>query len=107
MKIIDELIEKEKPNKGLEIFCEEFAKDRIEELSELLLCVNNADLTSAAKIVHKWKGFSAPYGFNYLEAMSKEIEVLAKQNNVDEIKVIAEKIEYYLNEKRRIISNGI
>ena len=64
----------ETPSPGLEGFAEEFLKNRFEEINELKNFLALRDFDSIKTIAHKWKGFSAPYGFGKLEDISTKLE---------------------------------
>ncbi len=94
-----EVISQEKPTKGLEPYIEEFHEDRIKDLKEMssMLWVN--DFESIRKHAHKWKSFSRPYGFIFLEEVALLIEKAAKKNSPSELKEQLSMASKYLDLK--------
>lgn len=95
-----EIIKNEKPQEGLESFAASFCSDRIAELGECKTMLKNSNLLDLGKIVHQWKGFSAPYGFNFLGQSSLEIEKYIEDNSLESIEQKLFEIEKYLGLKK-------
>ena len=89
-------IESEKVSKGLEEYVDEFIEDRTLELKSLRIFLEEGDLEAIREITHRWKGFCAPYGFNFLEKMSLEIEQYISTSEKDQLEESFKKIESYL-----------
>lgn len=65
---------KETPVPGLEEFAEEFLLDRLKEVQKLTDSLKKRDFDGIKAIAHKWRGYSAPYGFGQLEKISILLE---------------------------------
>ena len=100
-----DIIKNEKPNKGLEIFVAEFYDDRMEELDQAIKLFNEDNLLEISKLAHKWKGYSAPYGFNMLGEMGAQLEISSKENNTENTKLLLDRITHYLELKKDFINN--
>ena len=96
-------IESEKPMEGLEQFEAEFLKDRVTECQYLHTFHEKGDFDAMAKMAHKWKGIAAPYGFNTLEQLSKELEASCRENNLNDCLRTIKIIEAYLGDKKKHI----
>ncbi|MDO9181131.1 MAG: Hpt domain-containing protein [Bacteriovorax sp.] len=86
----------EKPILGLENFFEEFLATRIEELSEIENALKVNDYKIIAEFAHKWKGFSAPYGFGILGQLGEEIERCLEEKDFENCRVLLKEAEVYL-----------
>lgn len=89
----------EKASPGLEEFSLEFHGDRVQEVNLILELVSKKDLDAVRKIAHKWKGFCEPYGFNFLEELSINLERAAIDKNLSQIENTINDIVSYLKEK--------
>lgn len=96
-------IENEQPMAGLEKFEKEFLKDREVESRALFSLHKSEDFDAMAKMAHKWKGIAAPYGFNALEDLSKELETACKEKNLNDCLRTLKLIEAYLTDKKKHI----
>lgn len=96
-------LSKEKASPGLEEFVLEFYEDRIAELSEMHKFLANHDFSSVQVLAHKWRGFSKPYGFDYLESLSISLEVSSKGEDLHQSNSLLEKISEYLEQKREFL----
>ena len=93
-------IESEKALPGLEEYSKEFLSDRVGELEEMRHFLNTADLEQVRRMAHKWKGFCAPYGFNYLETLSCSLEKTAeKMDAVKSLELINQISEYLIKKE--------
>lgn len=101
MKNIDE-----KPSPGVEKFLGEFYQDRREELDQLKVLSKEVNYSEVKKIVHRWKGFCAPYGFNTLGEIAKEIQKSIEVEDYAHINTLLEEIELYLNDKAKELSEN-
>ena len=97
-------IEDEKVTKGLEEYVDEFVEDRTHELESLKISLENDDFESIREVTHRWKGFCAPYGFNFLEKMSLEIEKYISSKDKEQLNNAFKNIESYLILKKEAIS---
>ena len=94
----------EVPSKGLEEFISEFYHDRIKELLIMKGSFENKDLLTIKSFAHKWKGYCTPYGFNYLEVLSIQLEKSIEENNFEEISLLLHQVSDYLEQKGRILN---
>ena len=92
-------ISKERPVAGLEEFYHEFLADRNSELKEMNAFLERSEFDSIKKIAHKWKGFCAPSGFQYLETLSEALEVKASELSLKDVSEILLQIGKYLDLK--------
>ena len=98
-------ISNEKPAPGLEEFVLEFLEDRLSEFQTLNESFSKKDFEGLRAMAHKWKGFCAPYGFNYLEVLSIKLEELASNKNSSEVDGVLNDISQYLGEKEKILKD--
>jgi len=98
-----EIAKKEKPIDALKGFTGEFMGDRLEELKELDSYQKSGSFDEIRALAHKWKGFSEPYGFQTLAALSKDLEVALDANDVDKSTQLIEEIKKYLLAKKAYI----
>ncbi len=96
-------IQSESVSSGLESFVEEFYHDRVEELAQMRKGLSNSDYKAIGDIAHRWKSFCAPYGFNYLEKASHELEKTLQSKKYDDLSLIFDNIECYLGDKKHAI----
>ncbi len=95
-----ELISNEKADKALEPFISEFYADRIEEIEQVDSAAQSGDFTLIKDVAHKWKGYSAPYGFNHLGTLAVELESAAKSSDQSRCKSYVNDIKKYMNLKK-------
>ncbi|HXH75507.1 MAG TPA: Hpt domain-containing protein [Bacteriovoracaceae bacterium] len=86
----------EVPLPGLESYHDEFLASRKGELSVLKEAMKTKDFKVLSLMAHKWKGFSAPYGFQELERLSLSLEKCAEDEQNDQCNELLMKIEAYL-----------
>lgn len=84
------------PLAGLEIYRSEFLTARLEELAVVKSAMVIQDYLTVEKLAHKWRGFSAPYGFGTLGILSEELEEYAVLFDQSQCVSIIEEIESYL-----------
>lgn len=96
-------IESEKPMEGLQQFEAEFLTDRVTECKYLQTFHDKKDFDAMAKMAHKWKGIAAPYGFNTLEQLSKDLESSCKKNDLNDCLRTIKLMESYLEDKKKFI----
>lgn len=81
---------------GFEKFHPEFLKSRREELISLVAALKELDFSVLIGHSHKWRGFSAPYGFQELAVLAEELETEALRKNSQSCELILVKIADYL-----------
>lgn len=62
------------PLPGFEVFHQEFLTERKAELILLWSALERHDFEVLGQMGHKWKGFSAPYGFQELAELAIKLE---------------------------------
>jgi len=97
----------ELPQAGLEDFVGEFHADRVIEMSDLKLSIDELNFTSICDIAHRWKGFCRPYGFLELERLSILLEKEAKSGNGENLNGIFDQIVFYLDEKGKYLTESL
>ncbi len=95
----------EKPADGLEEFSASFIQSRNKELQELRLKLGTQEgLKQLALIAHQWKGFSAPYGFQFLATIAIQIEQACSAADHNRCSSLLNKAERYLLIKEKLLS---
>lgn len=95
----------EDPKPELRPFLSEFIQDRFLEVRELESVVANMDRSKAGKIVHAWKGYSAPYGFGSLPGLGEKLLIALDSYSSKEAMELLNTINVYLEEKQRRFSD--
>ncbi len=88
------------PLDGLEVHYQDFLASREAELSDLKKALAENDFSSMMALGHKWKGFSAPYGFGQLALLATELEEAARSNSLEQCHVLTLEIAEYLSFKK-------
>ena len=88
------------PLDGLEGLYHEFLESREAELSDLKKAIAENDFTSIIGLGHKWKGFSAPYGFGQLALLATELEEAARGQSIEQCNLLTQEIAEYLSFKK-------
>ena len=86
----------ETPLEGLEHLVHEFLLKRKNELKDLESYIVNEDYDQIRQLTHKWKGYSAPYGFGKLGTLAEKMNLLAHDKNTPQIRAIFSQIKDYL-----------
>lgn len=81
----------------LKDFIPEFFSDRTRELD---IVKNNQNLLEIAKIAHAWKGYSGPYGFDYLGELGAKIETESLAGNEEAVESLLSTVTEYLALKK-------
>jgi len=102
--ISKECIEKETSLQGVEFLIPGFLLDRESELILLKKAVVAKDYKKICSLAHNWKGFCSPYGFNGLAMLSEQLESTSDREDIESVKNIVGKIEFYLKVKREVLS---
>jgi len=77
-------------------------------LVELNNAINDSDYKAIAAVAHKMKYSMSNYGINSVKDDIVAIEMLSKQSsNIDEIKIIADKVNVALNQVMKSIRQEI
>jgi HPt (histidine-containing phosphotransfer) domain-containing protein len=87
-------------HEGLEIFHHDFLTSREVDLVVLSAALASADFVSVMALGHRWKGYSAPYGFGQLALLATELESAAHNQSLEVCHQLAREITEYLLVKR-------
>lgn len=101
---VQHLIKHEAVSPGLESFVPEFYRDRLREIESIGLLIEKPDLETIRQISHRWKGYSAPYGFQTLAELGAELENCCSRGEVQRSKTLIKRISVYLELKGQILS---
>ncbi len=85
---------------ALSEFYEEFISDRYNELPELNKGIEEKNFGIIEELSHKWKGFSAPYGFAGLAQIAALMETSAKNKDIESSQRLAKEVIEYLKYKK-------
>lgn len=91
----------EKAEPGLEKFLNEFYNDRVEDLRNIILLMDQGKLPEIGKIAHQWKGYSAPYGFHHLGLLGSQLETSCNEPNSDTARNLINEVSVYLDLKNK------
>jgi HPt (histidine-containing phosphotransfer) domain-containing protein len=86
------------PLPGFEIFHQVFLAERKEELNSLKAAFLDTDFEALTKMAHKWKGFSAPYGFQELAETAIKLENASIDSNSSFCSELLNEISAYLGD---------
>lgn len=73
-----------------------FLNNRRKELPDLERLVKERSFEEIRRLAHTWKGICRPYGFPFLEKLSRELEVAAQIEDENQIHVVCEAIKEFL-----------
>ena len=90
--------ELEIPLQGLEGFHQDFLSERRAEFHIIKELLKTFEYKSIAEMTHKWKGFSAPYGFQELALLAESLEAAALNDDFKECEERLMSIEDYLGQ---------
>lgn len=85
------------PDPDLADLIPDFLNNRRRDMADIETAVARADFEFIRRTAHTLKGICRPYGFIYLETLSKRLEVAGQQENLAEIKNIAAEMAQYLD----------
>jgi len=88
------------PLAGLEDYYQDFLTSREAELNELRFALTQPDFAAVMALAHKWKGFSAPYGFGQLGVLAAELEEAARNSSLDSCHALISEVSDYLRFKK-------
>ena len=81
---------------GFEQFQAEFLRTRREELIALNSALKELDFQALSTQTHRWRGFSAPYGFQELALLADELEAQALSKNAQGCEEVLNRVAAYL-----------
>jgi hypothetical protein len=91
----------ETPLEGLEHLVQDFLMKRKNELRDLETYVANSDFDQIRQLTHKWKGYSAPYGFGRLGELAEYMNQLAHDQNTAQCRLVVTQMKDYLTLKEQ------
>lgn len=91
----------EVPINGLEDHYDRFCNDRLNDLVQMKLMLDNNEYEGIQRMTHQWKGCCSPFGFGYLLYFSLAIESCITSGSYKNIDLIVKDIRQYLNLKNR------
>lgn len=86
------------PLDGFEVFHQDFLNERKQELKLLRTALDGQDFKTLGQMGHKWKGFSAPYGFQELAELSVKLEAAAQDASATKCLELLQEIDAYLGD---------
>lgn len=97
--------ETETPLEGLEHLVPDFLVKRKIELKELETFVATSDFDQIRQLTHKWKGYSAPYGFGTLGTLAESMNIRAHDKDTAQCASILKEMQEYLVAKEQHLKN--
>lgn len=75
-----------------------YYKRRLEDYSACLKAIENQKTDFLQTVGHQMKGNAQPFGFDELAVIGNELEIAAKANDWQKIKILVEKFGIYLSQ---------
>lgn len=85
------------PDPDLADLIPDFLNNRRRDMTDVNAAIARSDFEFIRRTAHTLKGICRPYGFIYLETLSKRLEVAGQQENLAEVKNIAAEMAEYLD----------
>lgn len=85
------------PDPDLADLIPDFLNNRRNDMTEIESAISRTDFEFIRRTAHTLKGICRPYGFIYLETLSKRLEVAGQDENLAEVKNIAAEMSEYLD----------
>lgn len=85
------------PDPDLADLIPDFLNNRRRDMIDINTAVSRSDFEFIRRSAHTLKGICRPYGFIYLETLSKRLEVAGQQEDLAEVKNIAAEMAVYLD----------
>ena len=85
------------PDVDLEDLIPDFVVNRRADLGLLEEAMTKQNFDFIKSLGHTLKGISRPYGFVYLESLSKRLEAAGEQQDLNQIQSLFDEIKYYLD----------
>ena len=86
-----------RPEADLEDLIPDFMNNRRADLAQIQEAMTNKDFTFIKRLGHTLKGISRPYGFVYLETLSKRLEQAGESQDLNQVQALYDEIKYYLD----------
>lgn len=77
----------------------DFIRNRQQDIQTLKSAYSMRDYETIAKICHKLKGFSSPFGFSDLEVLAHNLESASKSQNLQDLESHFSNIQSYIATK--------
>jgi HPt (histidine-containing phosphotransfer) domain-containing protein len=85
------------PDPDLADLIPDFLNNRRRDMADIETAIARGDFEFIRRSAHTLKGICRPYGFIYLETLSKRLEVAGQQENMEDVKNIAVEMAEYLD----------
>ena len=86
-----------RPESDLEDLIPDFMNNRRTDLSQIQNAMTNKDFVFIKRLGHTLKGISRPYGFIYLETISKRLEEAGEHQDLNQVQTLFDEMKYYLD----------
>jgi HPt (histidine-containing phosphotransfer) domain-containing protein len=107
VRVMDALSLIVRPDRDLEDLIPTFMANRRQEFSEMATAIQGNDFNLIKRTAHTWKGISRPYGFVYLETLSRSLEVAGDQNDRLAVESVLAEIDNYLTNVKIVYEDDI
>ena len=85
------------PDPDLADLIPDFLNNRRRDMTDINTAISRSDFEFIRRSAHTLKGICRPYGFIYLETLSKRLEVAGQDESLAEIKNVAAEMAEYLD----------
>lgn len=85
------------PDPDLADLIPDFLNNHRRDMADIETAIARNDFEFIRRTAHTLKGICRPYGFIYLETLSKRMEVAGQQENIDDVKNVASEMAQYLD----------
>lgn len=84
------------PDPDLADLIPDFLNNRRRDMADIEIAISRNDFEFIRRTAHTLKGICRPYGFVYLETLSKRLEVAGQAENIGDVKNVASEMAQYL-----------
>ena len=85
------------PDPDLADLIPDFLNNRRRDMADIKTSIEKNDFEFVRRTAHTLKGICRPYGFIYLETLSKRLEVAGQQESMADIETVAAEMNEYLD----------
>ena len=89
-----------RPDPDLEDLIPSFMGNRRNDLSEIREAIARKDFEFIRRTAHTLKGICRPYGFEFLETLSKELEGAGEREDIAAVESVTSRMQDYLDNVR-------
>jgi HPt (histidine-containing phosphotransfer) domain-containing protein len=89
-----------RPDPDLEDLIPSFMGNRRNDLNDIRDAISRKDFEFIRRTAHTLKGICRPYGFEYLETLSKELETAGEHEDIGSIESVSARMQDYLDNVR-------